>query len=601
MDKKQSFLQELQTVFDRKHMGENDPIFETPSRSGSKPELEPHPNPTSAFPQPSLGVSSSLDVNSSDSLRSLTLSLQSEQDQYLIQKSARNELEHKLAEADLLLRKAKEKQAQMNEPRPPSETPKAQKCESIHKNFWQERTALLIQSDQTRKELEKLRQGFEASRIRQQTLHTQRMAKIQSEIDEKIHVLQQQIEKQQNVRKEKSQRLASLQEQRCQLESQSSRDIKNIQLEIQQRHEKTKQKIGHLKEEHDKKLSLVEEPTAILEMEARSLERELKFLENEITFQESLQVAKDRDFEDRMANVKHWSTTQAQMWQEQHQCMTMEVTQLQAEAKVAQEQFHKDLNNQQVERQHHLNITRDELVNVLQQQTELRLKVADLEQCVASHRMNGAKAISNSKIECQTEIKAIKGKKMETDNKLKRLQSAIRSATDDPEVHIPRSGLSEPPHSPGGDLSSKLEAIASLKDRIMISSKEYLFKKQGIQSQVWHDITKLVYCIGHCENQDSSTLDTSRTPDDTSGRFLEEINTPLTDIEECLKKFIKRDDVDIILINQNIAEMIRHTIDQHTAPVPAILEIPSKDHPYDPSKDSILRRAKGMFSIEDMR
>eukprot|EP00095_Tigriopus_kingsejongensis_P011979 maker-scaffold1489_size38734-snap-gene-0.10 protein:Tk11979 transcript:maker-scaffold1489_size38734-snap-gene-0.10-mRNA-1 annotation:"v-type proton atpase subunit f 1" len=78
-------------------------------------------------------------------------------------------------------------------------------------------------------------------------------------------------------------------------------------------------------------------------------------------------------------------------------------------------------------------------------------------------------------------------------------------------------------------------------------------------------------------------------------------STALTDIEDTLKKFIKRDDIDIILINQNIAEMIRHTIDQHTAPVPAILEIPSKDHPYDPSKDSILRRAKGMFSIEDMR
>jgi len=78
-------------------------------------------------------------------------------------------------------------------------------------------------------------------------------------------------------------------------------------------------------------------------------------------------------------------------------------------------------------------------------------------------------------------------------------------------------------------------------------------------------------------------------------------DTPLTDIEDCLKKFIRRDDVDIILINQNIAEMIRHTIDQHTAPVPAILEIPSKDHPYDPAKDSILRRAKGMFSAEEMR
>ena len=78
-------------------------------------------------------------------------------------------------------------------------------------------------------------------------------------------------------------------------------------------------------------------------------------------------------------------------------------------------------------------------------------------------------------------------------------------------------------------------------------------------------------------------------------------DTPLTDIEDCLKKFIKRDDIDIILINQNVAELVRTTIDGHTAPVPAILEIPSKDHPYDPSKDSILRRAKGMFNPEDMR
>lgn len=55
---------------------------------------------------------------------------------------------------------------------------------------------------------------------------------------------------------------------------------------------------------------------------------------------------------------------------------------------------------------------------------------------------------------------------------------------------------------------------------------------------------------------------------------------------------MKRDDIDIILINQNVAEIIRHIIDNHTAPIPAVLEIPSKDHPYDASKDSILRRAK---------
>ena len=78
-------------------------------------------------------------------------------------------------------------------------------------------------------------------------------------------------------------------------------------------------------------------------------------------------------------------------------------------------------------------------------------------------------------------------------------------------------------------------------------------------------------------------------------------DTAVSDIEDCLKKFIRRDDIDIILINQNVAELVRTTIDGHTAPVPAILEIPSKDHPYDPSKDSILRRAKGMFNPEEMR
>ena len=41
-----------------------------------------------------------------------------------------------------------------------------------------------------------------------------------------------------------------------------------------------------------------------------------------------------------------------------------------------------------------------------------------------------------------------------------------------------------------------------------------------------------------------------------------------------------------------VAEMIRHIIDRYAQTIPAILEIPSKEHPYDASKDSILRRAK---------
>lgn len=71
-----------------------------------------------------------------------------------------------------------------------------------------------------------------------------------------------------------------------------------------------------------------------------------------------------------------------------------------------------------------------------------------------------------------------------------------------------------------------------------------------------------------------------------------DLDTPIGEIEDCFKRFIKRDDIDIILINQSYAELIRHVIDAHTSPLPAVLEIPSKDHPYDASKDSILRRAK---------
>jgi len=68
-----------------------------------------------------------------------------------------------------------------------------------------------------------------------------------------------------------------------------------------------------------------------------------------------------------------------------------------------------------------------------------------------------------------------------------------------------------------------------------------------------------------------------------------------SEIEECFRALVKRSDIAIILINQNLAERIRHLIDNHTEPIPAVLEIPSKDNPYDPSKDSIMRRAKGVI------
>ncbi|XP_076982755.1 V-type proton ATPase subunit F [Tamandua tetradactyla] len=80
-----------------------------------------------------------------------------------------------------------------------------------------------------------------------------------------------------------------------------------------------------------------------------------------------------------------------------------------------------------------------------------------------------------------------------------------------------------------------------------------------------------------------------------------EKDTTINEIEDTFRQFLNRDDIGIILINQYIAEMVRHVLDAHQRSIPAVLEIPSKEHPYDATKDSILRRARGMFTAEDLR
>jgi V-type H+-transporting ATPase subunit F len=44
-----------------------------------------------------------------------------------------------------------------------------------------------------------------------------------------------------------------------------------------------------------------------------------------------------------------------------------------------------------------------------------------------------------------------------------------------------------------------------------------------------------------------------------------------------------------------VADNIRYLLDQYDQIVPAILEIPSKETPYDPNKDYILARVKQFF------
>jgi len=76
--------------------------------------------------------------------------------------------------------------------------------------------------------------------------------------------------------------------------------------------------------------------------------------------------------------------------------------------------------------------------------------------------------------------------------------------------------------------------------------------------------------------------------------------TTVKQIEDAFKEFTAREDIAIVLISQYVANMIRFLVDGYNKPVPAILEIPSKDHPYDPAHDSVLSRVKYLFSAESV-
>jgi len=66
-------------------------------------------------------------------------------------------------------------------------------------------------------------------------------------------------------------------------------------------------------------------------------------------------------------------------------------------------------------------------------------------------------------------------------------------------------------------------------------------------------------------------------------------------LEEGFGKLVQRNDIGIILISQSLAERVRNMIVEHENDeeklLPTILEIPSKDQPYDPTKDGMLVKA----------
>ncbi|EOD48809.1 vacuolar ATP synthase subunit f [Neofusicoccum parvum] len=85
-------------------------------------------------------------------------------------------------------------------------------------------------------------------------------------------------------------------------------------------------------------------------------------------------------------------------------------------------------------------------------------------------------------------------------------------------------------------------------------------------------------------------------PDNQKNFLVVDNKTETSAIEAAFDKFTEeRKDIAILLINQHIAERIRHRVDAYTAAFPSLLEIPSKDHPYDPEKDSVLKRVRRLF------
>ncbi|EAS29453.3 V-type proton ATPase subunit F [Coccidioides immitis RS] len=85
-------------------------------------------------------------------------------------------------------------------------------------------------------------------------------------------------------------------------------------------------------------------------------------------------------------------------------------------------------------------------------------------------------------------------------------------------------------------------------------------------------------------------------PDSQRNFVVVDSKTETSAIEKAFHNFTQeRKDIGVLLINQHIAERIRNSVDNFTEAFPAVLEIPSKDHPYDPEKDSVLRRVRRLF------
>eukprot|EP01087_Luapelamoeba_hula_P016126 TRINITY_DN492_c0_g1_i1.p1 TRINITY_DN492_c0_g1~~TRINITY_DN492_c0_g1_i1.p1 ORF type:complete len:128 (+),score=19.09 TRINITY_DN492_c0_g1_i1:24-407(+) len=75
--------------------------------------------------------------------------------------------------------------------------------------------------------------------------------------------------------------------------------------------------------------------------------------------------------------------------------------------------------------------------------------------------------------------------------------------------------------------------------------------------------------------------------------------TKPAEVEAAFKSFTSRDDVAIVLITQDVANEIRQLLDDYNALFPAVLEIPSKNTPYDITKDSLMVRVRRLQGLDN--
>ncbi|KAL7751863.1 H(+)-transporting V1 sector ATPase subunit F [Sorochytrium milnesiophthora] len=130
--------------------------------------------------------------------------------------------------------------------------------------------------------------------------------------------------------------------------------------------------------------------------------------------------------------------------------------------------------------------------------------------------------------------------------------------------------------------------IAVIGDEVRVTVKCAAVKEAIVDTLGWQDtVTGLLLAgVGHIDAKQKKNF------------LVVDNKTTMGTIEETFRDFISRRDIAIILINQHIAEDIRGQLDDHQAAFPTVLEIPSKDHPYDPSKGTHLSRVQKLFGNE---